>query len=90
MFLSKQETCTVLGKSGRKSNETLGKQTLFAVPLSCDGCVKSVSDSLYKLDGITKVEANLKDQLISVEGSGEPHGTIDILCTPLICRKTMC
>lgn len=45
-------------------------QTLFAVPLSCDGCVKSVSDSLYKLDGITKVEANLKDQLISVEGSG--------------------
>ncbi|RFU77452.1 copper chaperone for superoxide dismutase [Trichoderma arundinaceum] len=44
-------------------------QTLFAVPLSCDGCVKSVSDSLYKLDGINKVEGNLKDQLISVEGS---------------------
>ncbi|KAM0264967.1 hypothetical protein ACHAQJ_000483 [Trichoderma viride] len=46
-------------------------QTLFAVPLSCDGCVKSVSDSIYKLDGISKVEGNLKDQLISVEGSGE-------------------
>lgn len=49
----------------------LGKQTLFAVPLSCDGCVKSVSDSIYKLDGISKVEGNLTDQLISVEGSGE-------------------
>lgn len=48
-----------------------GWQTLFAVPLSCDGCVKAVSDSLYKLGGISKVEGNLKDQLISVEGTGE-------------------
>ncbi|KAJ6781139.1 hypothetical protein PWT90_04858 [Aphanocladium album] len=44
-------------------------QTLFAVPLSCDGCIKSVSDALYSLGGITKVEGNLKDQLIAVEGS---------------------
>lgn len=48
-------------------------QTLFAVPLSCDGCVKSVSDALYSLGGITKVEGNLKDQLIAVEGSGTFH-----------------
>ncbi|CAM1510006.1 Fc.00g003410.m01.CDS01 [Cosmosporella sp. VM-42] len=48
-------------------------QTLFAVPLSCDGCVKNVSDALYKLGGISKVEGNLKDQLISVEGTGEYH-----------------
>lgn len=48
-------------------------QTLFAVPLSCDGCVKSVSDALYGLGGITKVEGNLKDQLIAVEGSGTLH-----------------
>ena len=47
------------------------RQTLFAVPLSCEGCVKSVSDSLYSLGGITKVEGNVKDQLISVEGSGK-------------------
>lgn len=46
-------------------------QTVFAVPLSCEGCVKSVSDSLYGLSGITKVEGNVKDQLVSVEGSGE-------------------
>ncbi|KAF9877902.1 putative heavy-metal-associated domain-containing protein [Colletotrichum karsti] len=38
--------------------------------MTCDGCVKDVSDSLYKLGGITKVEADLKDQLISVEGTG--------------------
>jgi copper chaperone for superoxide dismutase len=46
-------------------------QTLFAVPLSCEGCVKSVSDALYQLGGVKKVEGNVKDQLISVEGSGE-------------------
>ncbi|EGX87808.1 superoxide dismutase copper chaperone Lys7, putative [Cordyceps militaris CM01] len=48
-------------------------QTLFAVPLSCDGCIKSVSDALYSLGGITKVEGNLQDQLIAVEGSGTFH-----------------
>jgi copper chaperone CopZ len=57
--------------SDREHDETCGNQTLFAVPLSCDGCVKAVSDQLYKLGGITKVEGNLKDQLISVEGSGK-------------------
>ncbi|KAF7537540.1 hypothetical protein G7Z17_g12834 [Cylindrodendrum hubeiense] len=44
-------------------------ETLFAVPLSCDGCIKAVSDSLYKIGGISKVEGNLKDQLISVEAA---------------------
>ena len=47
------------------------KQTLFAVPMTCDGCVKDVSDSLCKLGGITKVEANLKEQLVSIEGTGK-------------------
>ena len=27
-------------------------QTIFAVPLSCESCIKDVSGSLYKLDGI--------------------------------------
>lgn len=27
-------------------------QTTFAVPLSCEACIKDVSTSLYKLDGI--------------------------------------
>ncbi|KAI0840660.1 Cu,Zn superoxide dismutase-like protein [Hypoxylon sp. FL0890] len=47
-------------------------QTLFAVPMTCDGCVKSVSDALYSLEGVTKVEANLKDQLVAVEGTAAP------------------
>lgn len=46
------------------------KQAIFAVPMTCEGCVKDVSDSLYKVAGISKVEANLKDQLVRVEGTG--------------------
>jgi copper chaperone CopZ len=45
-------------------------QTLFAVPMTCDSCVKDVSGVLYSLGGITKVEANLADQLVSIEGTG--------------------
>ncbi|KAH8653415.1 superoxide dismutase [Xylariales sp. PMI_506] len=44
-------------------------QTLFAVHMSCDDCVKAVSDSLYSLPGIIKVDANLKDQLVAVEAA---------------------
>ncbi|KAJ4260573.1 copper chaperone [Fusarium torreyae] len=54
-------------------------ETLFAVPLSCDGCVKAVSDSLYKLDGINNVEGNLKDQLISVKGTAAPSAIVEAI-----------
>ncbi|KZL64455.1 superoxide dismutase 1 copper chaperone (heavy-metal-associated domain-containing protein) [Colletotrichum tofieldiae] len=54
-------------------------QTVFAVPMTCDSCVKDVSDSLYKLGGITKVEANLEDQLLSVEGTAAPSAIVDAI-----------
>ena len=38
--------------------------------MTCESCVKDVSESLFKLVGIQKVEANLKDQLVSIEGTG--------------------
>lgn len=38
--------------------------------MTCESCVQDVSGSLHKLEGITKVDANLKDQLISIEGTG--------------------
>lgn len=38
--------------------------------MTCDGCVKDISGALHKLQGITKVEANLDDQLVSIEGTG--------------------
>ena len=38
--------------------------------MTCGSCVKAVSDSVHKLEGIVKVDANLDDQLVSVEGTG--------------------
>lgn len=38
--------------------------------MHCGSCVKSISDSIYKVEGISKVEANLKDQLVTIEGTG--------------------
>ncbi|KAL2020369.1 hypothetical protein VTK56DRAFT_8498 [Thermocarpiscus australiensis] len=51
-------------------------QTLFAVPMTCDGCAKDVSAALHKVPGITKVEANVKDQLVSVEGTAAPSAIV--------------
>lgn len=45
-------------------------QTLFAVPMTCESCVKDISGSLHQISGVQKVEANLKDQLVSIEGTG--------------------
>jgi len=54
-------------------------QTLFAVPMTCESCVKDVSGSLYKIDGISKVEANLKEQLVSIEGTAAPSAIVSAI-----------
>jgi copper chaperone for superoxide dismutase len=54
------------------------------VPLHCEGCVKDVSDSLNKLDGISNIEANLKDQLIRIEGTGKSYAFLLPLVTALV------
>ncbi|KAF2813688.1 Cu,Zn superoxide dismutase-like protein [Mytilinidion resinicola] len=56
-------------------------ETTFAVPLHCEDCIKDVSGSLYKLNGIKKVTANLKDQLISVEGNEAPSAIVEAIQT---------
>ncbi|KAG9242026.1 superoxide dismutase [Calycina marina] len=51
-------------------------QTLFAVPMTCERCVKDISGSLSKLSGIQKIEANLKDQLVAIEGTAAPSAIV--------------
>jgi copper chaperone CopZ len=41
--------------------------------MTCESCINDISGSLYKLTGIQKVEANLKDQLVTVEGTGSSN-----------------
>ncbi|KAJ5966235.1 hypothetical protein N7481_012949 [Penicillium waksmanii] len=54
-------------------------QTTFAVPMTCESCVKHVSTSLYKLDGINKVDANLKEQLVFIEGTAPPSSIVSAI-----------
>ncbi|EMC92628.1 hypothetical protein BAUCODRAFT_37524 [Baudoinia panamericana UAMH 10762] len=51
-------------------------ETTFAVPLSCEECIKDVSTSLYKLNGISNVSADLKSQLISITGNAPPSAIV--------------
>ncbi|KAI8634898.1 Cu,Zn superoxide dismutase-like protein [Xylariaceae sp. FL1651] len=54
-------------------------ETLFAVHMTCDHCVKSVSDTLLALDGISKVDVNLKDQLVAVKGTAAPSAIVSAI-----------
>ncbi|KAL4965688.1 copper chaperone CCS1 [Aspergillus stella-maris] len=51
-------------------------QTTFAVPMSCDGCIKDVSQALHKIPGINSVDASLKDQLVFIEGTAPPSSIV--------------
>ena len=42
------------------------------MPLHCENCVQDVSRALNQVPGIERVEANLKEQLFSVEGTVAP------------------
>ncbi|OAP54651.1 hypothetical protein AYL99_11099 [Fonsecaea erecta] len=54
-------------------------QTTFAVPLHCDSCVQDVTGALEKVQGITKIEANLKDQLFYIEGTAPPSSIVSAI-----------
>ncbi|KAJ5599533.1 copper chaperone [Penicillium hetheringtonii] len=54
-------------------------QTTFAVPMTCESCVKDISSSLHKLDGIQKVDANLKEQLVFIEGTAPPSSIVSAI-----------
>ncbi|RHZ56193.1 copper chaperone CCS1 [Aspergillus thermomutatus] len=56
-------------------------QTTFAVPMTCESCVKDVTNSLYKVEGVKKVEANLKDQLVFIEGTAAPSSIVTAIQT---------
>ncbi|KAG7429193.1 Superoxide dismutase 1 copper chaperone [Fusarium oxysporum f. sp. raphani] len=77
--ISRINSNTTPPTSSNKMTADNSFETLFAVPLSCDGCVKAVSDSLYKLGGISNVEGNLKDQLISVKGTDPPSAIVEAI-----------
>ena len=47
-------------------------EIVFAVSMECDSCVDSIASVLKGLDGVEKFNINLKDNLVSTEGSLPP------------------
>ncbi|KAI9723075.1 MAG: copper chaperone [Chrysothrix sp. TS-e1954] len=47
-------------------------ETIFNVPITCEACIKDVSTSLYNINGISTVDADLKTQLVSIKGTAAP------------------
>ncbi|OIW34121.1 Cu,Zn superoxide dismutase-like protein [Coniochaeta ligniaria NRRL 30616] len=54
-------------------------QTVFAVPMTCESCVKDVSGALHQLKGINTVDVNLQDQLVSIEGTAPPSAIVEAI-----------
>ncbi|KAJ4994097.1 superoxide dismutase copper chaperone [Stagonosporopsis vannaccii] len=54
-------------------------ETTFAVPMTCEACIKDIEGSLSNLSGINKITANLKEQLVSIEGTAAPSAIVDAL-----------
>ncbi|KAK5944059.1 copper chaperone [Knufia obscura] len=54
-------------------------QTTFAVPLHCGNCVQDVSGAVNKLDGVLKIEADLKNQLVFIEGTAAPSTIVSAI-----------
>ncbi|KAK4226093.1 superoxide dismutase [Podospora fimiseda] len=54
-------------------------QTLFAVPMHCESCANDISSALHKLQGITKVEPNVKEQLVTIEGTAPPSAIVEVI-----------
>lgn len=49
---------------------------VYAVPLDCDSCVDSVSQTLSQVKGIDRYDVDLKNQLVKVTGSIAPSTII--------------
>lgn len=47
-------------------------EIVFAVPMECQSCVESISQSLRSLNGVSKYDIDLKSNLVTTEGSVPP------------------
>lgn len=47
--------------------------THTVVGMTCDHCVRAVTEELAKLDGVTNVEADLETGVVTIESDGPIH-----------------
>lgn len=54
----------------------MSKKTIKIEGMMCEGCVKSVEESLKKIPGVTSVDVNLKKGTATVQGDVEDDALI--------------
>lgn len=54
----------------------MSKKTIKIEGMMCEGCVKSVEESLKKIPGVTSVAVNLKKSTATVQGDAEDDALI--------------
>lgn len=54
----------------------MAKKTVKIEGMMCEGCVRSVKESLEKVPGITNVEVNLKKGTATVQGDADDDALI--------------
>ena len=65
-----QRTPRPFDECGRPGSGIMTKTTLKIEGMMCEGCVKSVKESLEKTDKVTSVDVNLKKGTATVEHDG--------------------
>ncbi|RLV92568.1 Superoxide dismutase 1 copper chaperone [Spathaspora sp. JA1] len=55
---------------------TVGFEIVFAVPMECNDCVDSVANALKKVDGIQKFDIDLKNNIVTTEGTIPPSSIV--------------
>ncbi|KAF8473922.1 putative superoxide dismutase copper chaperone Lys7 [Kalaharituber pfeilii] len=54
-------------------------QSIFAVHMTCNSCVKSISDVLYAVPGVDKVQCDLDAQLVTIDGTAAPSRIVSAI-----------
>lgn len=54
----------------------MAKKTVKIEGMMCEGCVRSVKESLEKVPGVTNVEVNLKKGTATIQGDADDDALI--------------
>ncbi len=66
MFLLILTSVNAQSAKNNKNNQKLVKTTFLVKGMSCQGCVNTVKNVLKKIDGMTKIDVNLKEKEATV------------------------
>jgi copper chaperone len=57
----------LLGQPSRQTGDGHQKATLNVKGMSCNGCVRTITKAVKKLDGVEDVKAQLEERIVEIE-----------------------